>query len=53
MPPLKSAMEHAVFGVSERLGGFRGGHVSVEKEMLRELAANLLDQASMRRTFLL
>jgi hypothetical protein len=25
-------MEYAVFGVSERLCGFGGGHVSVEKE---------------------
>jgi hypothetical protein len=30
-------MESAVFGVSQRLCGFGGGHLSIEKEMLREL----------------
>jgi hypothetical protein len=53
VPPSKGTMEYAVFRVSEYLGGFRGGHVSVEEEMLRKLAASLLYQVSMRRTFLL
>jgi hypothetical protein len=53
VPPSKGAMEHAVFGISERVGGFRGSHARVEKKMPRELAPSLLDQVSMRRTFLL
>jgi hypothetical protein len=46
VPLLKGAMEDAGFGVSQRVGGFCGGHVSVEKKMLGKISASLLHQAS-------
>lgn len=46
VPLLKGAMEDTGFGISQRVGGFRGGHSSVEKEMLGKISASLLHQAS-------
>jgi hypothetical protein len=39
-------MEDARFRVSERIGGFCGGHSGVEEKMLGKISASLLHQAS-------